>query len=199
MWGGKVLRNGWITTLGSTSGTNSIGDFRLTTGPVEGATAHYELALNGRFLPNAPLVYYAIDPCRAVNTTRPNDTGYRRATANTSQHYQIRGNCGVPKGAVAAVVNVTAVNPAGAGDISLFPSDHGLYPGHPQQLSIYQNFYPNDDMTTGAIVALSPQHELDLGVKTRFFDSDIYVDVVGYFGPPGLTNAAEIETPEAEQ
>ena len=54
-------------------------------------------------------------------------------------------------------------------------------------------------MTAGAIVALSPQHELDLGVKARFFDSDIYVDVVGYFGPPGLTNAADTELPEAEQ
>jgi hypothetical protein len=168
------------------------GDYRLdysSSGP--GQTMQYQIAVNGWFQSDGALVYYPIDPCRMVDTTRPTETGQTRAAANAVQSYQIRGNCGVPKGATAVVLNASALSPAGSGDLALFPSDAGLYPGNAQQLAVFENFYAGDDMTVGAIVPLSTQHELDLGLKARFFDTDVRVDVVGYFGPPGLTNTAE--------
>lgn len=190
VWPNVILANAWLGALGR----QTAHDLRLSLNGVAGGTSHYKLAVNGYFEPAASLVYYPIDPCRAVDTTRATQTGYARPVADAAQSYQVQGNCGVPSGAVAAAVNVTAVNPAGAGELTLFPSDAGLYPADPLTSSVFQNFIAGDDITTSAIVPLSP-HELDFGLKTRGSSADIFVDVVGYFAPPGLS-AAELGSQE---
>lgn len=189
-WANAQLANGWLGALG-----------RQTAHDVRGAiaygTSHYSLIANGYFEPDAPLVYYPIDPCRTVDTTRPSETGYARPAAETAQFYQVQGNCGVPRGAVAAVVNVTAVNPSAAGELALYPSDAALYPSDPLTGSVFQNFVAGDDITTGAIVPLSV-HQLDFGLRLRSAPADVYVDVVGYFAPPGY-GAAAVNVQEQER
>jgi hypothetical protein len=91
------------------------------------------------------------------------------------RHFQIRGNCGVPTSAKAAVVNITAVGPVGPGFLMAYPS------GTPGPAASYLNYDPahGSALANGGVVALSSLGN-DLAIVSSG-STHVIVDVFGYF------------------
>jgi hypothetical protein len=131
-----------------------------------------------------PFQYFAVTPCRVVDTRKAVGTnGGPALTANTTRNFQIQGFCGVAVGAKAVTINVTIVSPnlsTSGGFVSLFPSGdsaHGVST---------INFTNSDNaLANGAIVPLSTNTN-DL---SAFFNAynlgsgtvHLVLDVTGYF------------------
>jgi hypothetical protein len=129
-------------------------------------------------LADGPFRFYALTPCRAVDTR----TGFGGAlTHNTTRDFQIQGVCGVPSGAKAVAVNVTVVTPGSKGHLRLFPSGTSL------PLIATINFAGGETaLANGAIVPLSTNAS-DLSVYTFLVNTGsnthLVLDVTGYFAP----------------
>jgi len=127
-------------------------------------------------LADGPFRFYALTPCRAVDTR----LGYGGAlTYNTIRDFQIQGVCGVPVGAKAVALNVIAVTPTSKGRMQAFPSGTTL----PNVSSI--NFAGGETaLANGAIVPLSTNTN-DLSIYTFLVNTSgnthLVLDVTGYF------------------
>lgn len=134
-------------------------------------------------LADGPFRFYALTPCRAVDTRQ---APYGPALAPTNfgnpvRDFQIQGVCGVPVGAKAVAVNVTAVGPTAKGHLRLFPSGTAA----PNISSI--NFAGGETaLANGAIVPLGGSTP-DLSVYTFLVsgtaNTHLVLDVTGYFAP----------------
>jgi hypothetical protein len=130
-------------------------------------------------LADGPFRFYALSPCRAVDTR----TGFGGALTNgTTRDFQIQGVCGVPAGAKAVALNVTVVTPTAKGHLRLFPSGTTL----PNISTI--NFAGGETaLANGAIVPLSTNTN-DLSVYTFLVtgtaNTHLVLDVTGYFATP---------------
>jgi hypothetical protein len=117
---------------------------------------------------NATL-FYVVTACRIVDS---------RATGGQLLHQQTRtidiaGVCGIPAGAKAIAVNLTAVNPTVTGFLALYPSN--VEWGGTSML----NYRANKTRATAGIVPLSPDGQLTVlnnGAAQHFI-----IDVTGYF------------------
>jgi hypothetical protein len=126
-----------------------------------------------------PFQFHSLTPCRIVDTRNPNGPkGGPVLQSNVRRDFPIQGECGVPDGASAVSLNVTAVFPTNLGWITIWPSGQAL-PG-----ASTVNFAANDvAVANGAIVALSTQ-ALDLSVLPHVSGSGVVhlvLDVTGYF------------------
>jgi hypothetical protein len=140
------------------------------------------------FMPAAhaagPFSYYALTPCRVVDTRNATGTdGGPALTANATRSFQIQGLCGVPVGAKAVTVNVTIVSPSlstNGGFATLFPSGGNI----PTVSTI--NFTNADSaLANGAIVPLSTNAS-DISVFFNAYNLGsgtvhLVLDVTGYF------------------
>lgn len=117
--------------------------------------------------------YFTLVPCRLVDT-RLADHGAPALAAGATRTFQVQGNCGVPVGAKAGVLNFTVVGPAGPGYLSAFPS--GITP----PLASTLNFNPNQTRANGVILGLSTNAE-DLAVRAEGSGAHLVIDVFGYF------------------
>ena len=133
-----------------------------------------------------PFQYFAVNPCRAVDTRNPpGQNGGPILTQNSTRLFTIQGICGVPVGAKAVSINVTIASPnlqAPGAFMSFYPSDGGI----PSVSTI--NFTNADlALANGAIVPLkngTPPNDLAV-----FFNPynvatgsvHVIVDVTGYF------------------
>jgi virginiamycin B lyase len=122
--------------------------------------------------------YYAITPCRLVDTRRPvQANGGPALSAGETRLLVSAGHCGTPlMDAYALAVNVTVVNEAGDGDLRLFPANT------PSPSTSTINFVPGKARANNAIVPI------DLFGQFQVFcdmphggTTDFIVDVVGYF------------------
>jgi hypothetical protein len=125
-----------------------------------------------------PFQYYALTPCRIVDTRGAAgvDGGPALRGNATARNFQIKGTCGVPSTAAAVTINVTVVTPSTSGFLTLWPS------GGTQPTVSTINFVPADNvLANGAIVPLSSAVD-DLAV---FFGGSgtthMLIDVTGYF------------------
>lgn len=141
------------------------------------------LALAAPTMGDGPYQYHTLTPCRLFDT--------REVAGPTSglplQHdpappytFEVQGNCGVPVGAAAVTVNVTAVSPTDRGFLTLFPSGIST----PTVSSL--NFPSGAATGNGAIVPLADQmsEPEDLSIYTRVLDGGsvhVVLDVTGYF------------------
>ena len=89
---------------------------------------------------------------------------------------QVSGNNGVAPGATAAVLNVTAVNPAGAGWFTVYPG--AATP--PTTANV--NYAVGETTANRVIVPLSPSGTVSV---YSYAASDVIVDVSGYYTPAG--------------
>ena len=131
-----------------------------------------------------PFVYYAVTPCRVVDTRNATGTdGGPALTANQTRSFQVQGKCGVPVGAAAVTLNVTVVSPSlstTGGFVTLFPSGGGI----PTVSTI--NFTNTDSaLANGAIVPVSTS-ATDLSVFFNAYNLGsgtvhLVLDVTGYF------------------
>lgn len=102
---------------------------------------------------DGPFQFHSLTPCRLVDTRESGTTVGTYGgilTSDVQKVYPIQGNCGVPVGAKAATLNVTAVAPTNQGRLTVYPS--GILP--PGVSTI--NFPPGTTaLANGAIVPLS--------------------------------------------
>ena len=136
-------------------------------------TSHFVLDAYGYFKSDAPLKYRPVTPCRLVDT-RLADQGAPAMAANETRTFQVQGNCGIPVGAKAAMLNIVAAAPTGFGRFTAFPSDTA------QPAASLLNFSPNQgNLANGAILPLSTNAN-DLAIYTNS-DTHLIIDVFGYF------------------
>jgi PKD repeat protein len=139
-----------------------------------GATTRVILDTYGYFASSAPLKYRPVTPCRAVDT-RFAESGGPILTAGQVRNFQIQGNCGVPVGAKAAMLNIAAITPSGQGNLMPFAS------GTPVPAASILNFHPNQGpLANGTIVPLSTSSD-DLSLLANISSTHVIVDVFGYF------------------
>lgn len=126
---------------------------------------------------HAQYSYYALNPCRVVDTRNANGVdGGPIMGANSTRSFTIRGVCGVPTTAKAVSLNLAITGMTAGGYVTLWPS--GL--SEPVVSSI--NFSGTEPaLANGAIVGLSTNAQ-DLSVFAASSASlHIIIDVTGYF------------------
>lgn len=122
-----------------------------------------------------PFNFYAITPCRVLDTRLPNGPqGGPIITGNTTRTINVQSVCGVPLLAKAVVVNVTVVSPAGQGYLTLWPSDQAK----PTVAAIV--FNAGQLISNGLLVPLAAATP-DLSIYA-FATTHVVVDVTGYYG-----------------
>lgn len=75
---------------------------------------------------DGPFQFHSLTPCRVVDTRAAGTTQGTYGgilTSGTAKVYPVQGNCGVPVGARAVTVNVTASSPTNQGRLTVYPSD----------------------------------------------------------------------------
>jgi hypothetical protein len=121
----------------------------------------------------AAIRYYAITPCRAVDT-RPASA----IDANTTRVFTVGGLCGVPADAVAVAAIVTAVNPGDVGDLRLYPV------GVPVPTSSSINFAAGHTRANNAIQPLGTGGQINVRCDMPAgspASTHFVLDVTGYF------------------
>jgi hypothetical protein len=74
---------------------------------------------------DGPFQFHSLTPCRVVDTRVAGTTTGTYGgilTSGVEKVYPIQGNCGVPVGAKAVTLNVTAVTPTNQGRFTVYPS-----------------------------------------------------------------------------
>ncbi len=127
------------------------------------------------------LSYYPVTPCRLADTrTLPNgqNAGPILQSGPPARGFVVQGLCGVPVGAKAVWVNVTAVGPSGQGYLTLYPS------GTTQPIVSNLNFNAGEPaLGNGSLVALGSSN-IDLMVYAFVSPNGtvhMVLDVAGYF------------------
>jgi alpha-tubulin suppressor-like RCC1 family protein len=131
----------------------------------------------------------AVSPARLVDTREPTSPAYGRKQAATTFRVQVAGVGPVPADAGAAIVTVTAVDPGGAGFVSLWPC--GYRPNaselNHQALRTTANLAVTALDATGGVCVFNQQ------------ETDVIIDVTGYFastsGSPPTTATPTIPSP----
>ncbi len=124
---------------------------------------------------HAQYSYFALNPCRVVDTRNPNSTDGGPILATGQRNFTVRGVCGVPTSAKAVSVNVTITGATSAGWLALWPS------GQAQPNASTINFTAADPaLANGAIIALSANTQ-DLSVYNAAGPVHFILDVTGYF------------------
>ncbi len=138
------------------------------------------LNLAAASVPNPSPVLTTITPCRLFDTrpapvtVGPRSTPLGAGATFTASVRGTNGNCTVPANAVGVVMNVTIVNPTGAGFLTVWPSDQ------PQPLASSLNWLPGQGATpnqvTTALAAVAG--------SVSFFNSagtvNVIADIIGY-------------------
>lgn len=112
---------------------------------------------------------YLLTPCRLLDTR-----GNTPLSAGVARRVVFGGACGIPAGARAVAVNVTAILPASTGFLTLYPSD--IF--RPATSTL--NYRPQKTRANNAVLALSSDGALDVfngGASALHF----ILDVTGYF------------------
>jgi hypothetical protein len=121
------------------------------------------------------LSYFALTPCRVVDTRGANGVNGGPALGTTTRNFQIRGFCGVPNTAKAVTMNVTITGASISSWLTIWPS------GGAKPVVSTINFDQNDwALANGAIVAVSTNAQ-DLSVSNANGTTNVIIDVTGYF------------------
>lgn len=119
--------------------------------------------------PAGATMLHLVTPCRVVDTR---DVG-GAIENNTTRNVAIGGLCGVPVGAKAVALNITAIAPPATGFLALYPSN-AAWPGNSTL-----NYRAGKVRANNAVVSIAPDGTLtvkNVGATTHFL-----IDVTGYF------------------
>ena len=129
-----------------------------------------------------PFQFYAITPCRIIDTRNPvGPTGGPILTGDVQRNFPIDVSpaaCGIPSDAAAAVLNLVVVAPQGGGHLRVWPFNTPF----PGVASL--NFDPFEPaIANGAIVPLTIDVNFQISVvlKTGGPQGHLVVDATGYF------------------
>jgi YVTN family beta-propeller protein len=173
-----------VSTMNSRDGRNKANAAILPVG-FDGAvsvfvtnTSNVILDTNGYFVApgGGSLQFYTVTPCRIVDTRNNQDGGTLQA--GVERDYNIPPNCGIPTTASAYSLNVSVIPPSGGLDyLTVWPK------GEPQPTVSTLNDPTGTIVANAAIVPAGAQN------ATAFYahnnNTDLLVDVNGYFAPPG--------------
>jgi hypothetical protein len=125
----------------------------------------------------APVAFYSLPPCRLVDTRDPvGPLGGPALAAALPRSFQFGGKCGLPATAKAVSVNLTVVQPASPGYLTLYPAD-GLAP-----LASNVNFAPGQIRANNAVLLLATDASSRLTVFNGSSGATHFIlDVNGYF------------------
>lgn len=115
----------------------------------------------------------------AANCDGAGDAGSTLPAGGT-QRVTVAGAFGVPTGATAAVLNVTAVNPAATGFLTAFPS------GTPRPFASNVNYAAGQTVANRVVVPLSGGAVSVYSLQR----ADVVVDLSGYYTAPGATSGS---------
>lgn len=123
-----------------------------------------------------PFQFFAVPPCRVVDTRNPVSTNGGPIVGNNGQRdFMIRGVCGVPTSAKAVSLNVTVTGATQPSFLTLWPS------GGTRPVVSTINFTSSDPaLANGAIIGLSTNTN-DLSVFNASGNVHVILDVTGYF------------------
>jgi hypothetical protein len=139
------------------------------------------LDINGYFVPNSnvtALAFYPVTPCRLVDTrlaTAPL-AGPFLAAAVARTFPVLSGPCNLPATAQAYSMNFTAVPHGPLGFLTTWPA------GQPQPLASTLNAHLGGITANAAIVPAGSNGDISVFATDN---SDLVIDVNGYFAPPG--------------
>lgn len=122
-----------------------------------------------------------VTPNRVLDT-RHGIGGYSRIAGGQQAVVQIAGTSGVPHGATAAMVNITAVGPSGTGFVTAYPCASEV----PTTSNV--NYVAGQVVSNSTIAALSPSGQLCVWTSA---DADILVDVTGWLGATGSSKLTQ--------
>ncbi len=171
---GVTLANGAIVPLAAT--TPDLGAHVDVNG------AHFVLDIAGYFTAAGPLRYYPLDPCRAYDTrSAAGPTGGNPIPYHVAQPFTLQGLCGIPVGAKAAVLTVSALNPTVTGDLRVYPGT----PMNPVFVSSL-NFNAGEPAIANGVFMPLTAATPDLSVygdpnSTPPGTLHVLIDVTGYF------------------
>jgi hypothetical protein len=176
---GDFIANGAIVPLGAGS-TLDLGVLSAFAG-VGPTGGNLIVDVTGYFTGGAGLKFYAITPCRVVDTQTGlgGFTGYL-PDGPPGTTFTIKGAapCNIPPDAAAIAVNATAANTVAQGWFALFPSNAAF-----QGVSNV-NFFGGDTIANGAIVPLAAGAN-DLTVLAAYASTPtgayLQLDLTGYF------------------
>ena len=117
--------------------------------------------------------YFTVTPCRAVDTrsSSPLQDG-------VPQNFALHGVCGIPVTATTVVLNVTAVDPTGDGDLTVYAAD-AAPPGFPTL-----PFLAGKTRALIVVAVVSQDAAGEITVQASVAGGgtvDVVVDVMGYF------------------
>jgi hypothetical protein len=128
--------------------------------------------------PTPPADFFALTPCRIVDTRGPSGPfgGPALAGNGARRLFAVAGQCGVPSSAVAVALNVTVVSPSGPGNLRLGPASFAA----PTSTI---NFGVGQTRANNAVIGLTGYPLGSLWVETDIFpgSTHLVLDVAGYF------------------
>jgi Tol biopolymer transport system component len=140
----------------------------------------YDLFLYSNTLPGRD--FYSLAPCRLLDTR---ESGQGPAlSSGVERVIQLAGQCGIPPGARAVAVNVTATQPGGAGFLMLYPGDLGPQDPAASDLPSAVNFAPGQTRANNSAMALALDGSGSLAVTPYVSGGgtvQLMLDVAGYF------------------
>ncbi|HLJ49796.1 MAG TPA: hypothetical protein VKU01_27470 [Bryobacteraceae bacterium] len=133
------------------------------------------------------LAFYALTPCRVVDTRNAvGPLGGPFLHGNTSRSFPISSSsCGVPGSALAYSFNITVVPRRPLGYLSTWPT------GQTQPVVSTLNSSDGSIVANAAIVPAGTSGAVSFYVTD---DTDVIIDINGYFGPPGSPAAQSLYT-----
>ena len=121
--------------------------------------------------------FYAVTPCRVLDTRNPSGPyGGPALTSGVQRLLMVSGRCGVPSAARAVSVNATVVNPSGAGYLTFYPG------GQAPPVASTLNFAGSQVLANNALLQISAEGELAVSAfVANTGQAHLVLDVVGYF------------------
>jgi hypothetical protein len=123
----------------------------------------------------APLDAYSITPCRVIDTRNPaGPNGGPGLSAGETRLFALRGSCGIPSTARAAMLNVAALWPESDGFLVFYP------PNGPRPATSSLNYRAGALRSNNQIVTLDSAGRMAAFANQATGSVQLIVDVTGY-------------------
>jgi hypothetical protein len=174
---GAVVANAAIVPAGANKGVNVFAS----------NDTEVIIDINGYFAPpiGSGLSFYPLRPCRVADTRaslgQPAGLGPPAIAGGTSRSFPVRSsNCGIPATAQAYSMNMTAVPPGPMSFLTTWPT------GQAQPLVSTLNAFDGRVVANAALIPAGTNGEISVFASNQ---TDVVIDINGYFAPPGAPGA----------
>jgi hypothetical protein len=133
-------------------------------------------------VPPSQYGFYTVTPCRVVDTRNAaGPYGGPAVAANSTRTFVFWGRCGIPSGATAISLNVTATGATANGNFRIYPGGTSL------PLSSTLNYKAGRDRANNGSYKLGGSGDLAVRSDQTSGSAHLIIDVAGYYQSPGST------------